>query len=157
MKKYSLFAVNYAFQNAIRWGSSIWNLSQKNLVDIRKLIVPDDYEATGRAIWTWFHKNYNGDFFTDIPMSQIGKEFMKYLNLYDSEEESVLNLSDVTRVEVIDKNGRSYVNRHEDNQVSYSLQDDDRTLKIFITELAKDEPNEAKSQIIKSIMDAEEI
>jgi hypothetical protein len=155
MEKYSLFAVNYAFQNAIRWGSSIWNLSQKNLVDIRKLIVPDDYEATGRAIWTWFHKNYNSDFFTDIPMSQIGKEFMRYLNLYDSEEEDVLNLSNVTRVEVIDKNGRSYVNRHENSIVSYSLQDANQTLKIFIKEQKKEVFNEAKAKIIDFIQKLE--
>lgn len=39
----------------------------------------------------------------------------------------------VTRVEVIDENGRSYVNWNEKNHVEISLQDDDRTLKVFIT------------------------
>ena len=39
----------------------------------------------------------------------------------------------VTRVEVIDEEGRSYVNYlNEDQRVHFSLQDDDRTLKVFI-------------------------
>lgn len=40
-------------------------------------------------------------------------------------------LEDVTRVEVIDEKGRSYVNKTK-NKVSISFQDDRRTLKIFI-------------------------
>jgi hypothetical protein len=40
----------------------------------------------------------------------------------------------VTRVEVIDENGRSYVNWNDNNQVTLSYQDDDRTLKIFISQ-----------------------
>jgi hypothetical protein len=39
----------------------------------------------------------------------------------------------VTRVEVIDGQGRAYFNWHENNQVQTQLQDDGRTLKIFIT------------------------
>lgn len=39
---------------------------------------------------------------------------------------------EVTRVEVIDQDGRSYVNWHKDNKVELSLQDDGRTLKVFI-------------------------
>lgn len=38
----------------------------------------------------------------------------------------------VTRVEVIDQDGRSYVNWDKDNIVTIQLQDDGRTLKIFI-------------------------
>lgn len=38
----------------------------------------------------------------------------------------------VTRVEVIDEKGRSYVNWKKDNKVELSLQDDGRTLKVFI-------------------------
>ena len=40
----------------------------------------------------------------------------------------------VTRVEVIDKAGRSYVNHKVDNVVQMTLQDDGKTLKIFIKE-----------------------
>ncbi len=39
----------------------------------------------------------------------------------------------VTRVEVIDENGRSYVNFDPNNDVKVSLQDDNKTMKIFIT------------------------
>lgn len=38
----------------------------------------------------------------------------------------------VTRVEVIDQDGRSYVNWDKNNMVTIQLQDDGRTLKIFI-------------------------
>ena len=38
----------------------------------------------------------------------------------------------VTRVEVIDNFGRKYVNWHKNNIVELSLQDDNKTLKIFI-------------------------
>lgn len=41
----------------------------------------------------------------------------------------------VTRVEVIDENGRSYTNWNKDNSVELSFQDDDRTLKVFVRKL----------------------
>jgi hypothetical protein len=41
-------------------------------------------------------------------------------------------LANVTRVEVIDEKGRSYVAWHDDLKVSASLQDDGRTLKLFV-------------------------
>ena len=41
----------------------------------------------------------------------------------------------INRVEVIDENGRSYVNWEEDNDVSYQLQDDGRTLKVFVNKV----------------------
>ena len=41
--------------------------------------------------------------------------------------------SKVTRVEVIDDNGRSYVNWKEDNKIEVLFQDNNRTMKIFIT------------------------
>lgn len=45
------------------------------------------------------------------------------------------NLKKVTRVEVIDENGRSYTKYLKPNQeVEFSFQDEDRTLKIFINE-----------------------
>jgi hypothetical protein len=43
-----------------------------------------------------------------------------------------VNTSKVNRVEVIDENGRSYVNWKPTNMVSVRLQDDGKTLKIFI-------------------------
>lgn len=44
-----------------------------------------------------------------------------------------MDLHKVTRVEVIDSKGRSYVNWDCDKVIA-SLQDDDRTLKLFISE-----------------------
>ena len=38
----------------------------------------------------------------------------------------------ITRIEVIDQSGRSYVNWDENNDVTYQLQDDGRTLKVFV-------------------------
>lgn len=38
----------------------------------------------------------------------------------------------ITRVEVIDQSGRSYVNWDESNDVTWQLQDDGRTLKVFV-------------------------
>ena len=46
-------------------------------------------------------------------------------------------LSDITRVEVIDDEGRSYVNNVKDNKVELSFQDDGKTLKVFIEKPAQ--------------------
>ena len=51
--------------------------------------------------------------------------------IFDSFELSAMK--NVTRFEVIDGKGRSYVKYLKDNEgIKYSLQDDDRTLKVFI-------------------------
>lgn len=39
----------------------------------------------------------------------------------------------INRVEVIDENGRSYVNWNRTNKTELSLQDDGKTLKVFIS------------------------
>ena len=44
----------------------------------------------------------------------------------------IQDLPKCTRVEVIDQNGRSYVNWTPTNKVRLSMQDDGRTAKIFI-------------------------
>ena len=61
-----------------------------------------------------------------------------YFNLhnmiFDSFELSAMK--NVTRFEVIDDKGRTYVKYLKDDEViKYSLQDDDRTLKVFIDNL----------------------
>ena len=43
------------------------------------------------------------------------------------------SIDKVTRVEIIDQEGRSYVNWDENNKVELSFQDDGRTLKVFIS------------------------
>ncbi len=52
----------------------------------------------------------------------------------------------VARVEVIDENGRSYVNWNDNNKVELSFQDDERTLKVFI--------NNEKMTNAKKLVDA---
>lgn len=42
-------------------------------------------------------------------------------------------LKGCTRVEIIDDNGRSYVNWNKHNKIEISMQDDNKTMKIFIT------------------------
>ena len=51
--------------------------------------------------------------------------------------DTIESLDNVTRVEVIDDHGRSYVHYNADT-VEYSLQDDGRTLKIFIKSKIED-------------------
>ena len=60
---------------------------------------------------------------------------------------SMIPLPLVTRVEVIDENGRSYIKRLDNDQtVCSSIQDDGRTLKVFIDKIKEDQagvdPNE---------------
>lgn len=51
--------------------------------------------------------------------------------IYDGEE--LQAMKNVTRFEVIDDKGRTYVKYLKgDERIKYSLQDDDRTLKVFI-------------------------
>ena len=51
-----------------------------------------------------------------------------------------MKIDKVTRVEVIDETGRAYVRYLEDDQkVVSSLQDDERTLKVFINRKHEDD------------------
>jgi hypothetical protein len=47
-------------------------------------------------------------------------------------------LDRVTRVEVIDENGRSYVNWDKDNKIEIQFQDGGKTMKIFIGKRIKE-------------------
>jgi len=59
-------------------------------------------------------------------------------------------LDKVTRIEIIDQDGRSYVNWDENNKVELSFQDDKRTLKVFISRVNPDE-REPHSLITKTL------
>jgi len=156
MKNYSLLTLNHAFQCAIRWGGIQWILRKKDLEEIRSFLKEDnDPKELGSLLWHWFNKKYNNSFITDKPMEEIGSEFIEALEVFNETEDSALDLNNVTRVEVIDKNGRSYVNWRENNQVSYSLQDSERTLKIFIKEQTKEVFNDARAKIIDFIQKLE--
>jgi hypothetical protein len=41
----------------------------------------------------------------------------------------------ITRVEIIDGEGRSYVNWEDDNDIVTSIQDDGKTLKVFVNKV----------------------
>jgi hypothetical protein len=47
--------------------------------------------------------------------------------------DTVVDLPDCTRVEVIDKNGRAYHSYSPQSRVQLSMQDDYQTLKVFIS------------------------
>ena len=49
----------------------------------------------------------------------------------------------ITRVEVIDENGRSYVSWEDDNDVSWQFQDGGRTLKVFVNKTGEEGALEA--------------
>jgi len=56
--------------------------------------------------------------------------------IYDSDE--LAKMKGVTRFEVIDDTGRAYVKYLKDDEgIKYSLQDDDKTLKVFIDNLRR--------------------
>lgn len=49
-------------------------------------------------------------------------------------KDQTFDLPKITRVEVIDEDGRSYVNWDKNSRVRISIQDNLKTLKIFITD-----------------------
>jgi hypothetical protein len=104
----------------------------------------DAFYAVCKRIWkgdlvdrgTYRHTLYNV-FEFDMSMYGRGMEcrYMAIHNaLYDGDE--LQKMKNVTRFEVIDETGRGYVKYLKDEEgIKYSLQDDDRTLKVFIDEL----------------------
>lgn len=87
---------------------------------------------------------YNEDFteiyhnkgfsFKDELFSVIAADESVIFNLQLKDIETFIpqDHSKITRVEVIDENGRSYVNWKEENRIELYIQDQGRTLKIFI-------------------------
>jgi len=75
------------------------------------------------------------DVFNFGPSMYSGGMDCGYMDIQNaiSDSEEYQALRSVNRFEVIDENGRSYV-KHLDNDegIKYSLQDDDKTLKVFI-------------------------
>jgi len=53
-----------------------------------------------------------------------------------SKHDNVITVDEISRLEIIDGNGRAYVNMNVD-QIVLSTQDDDKTLKIFVTSTEK--------------------
>ena len=89
---------------------------------------------------------YNKWQLTDLELKNIEtveftkEELLHFANYYYNEQLRIgfvkslpiQELPNCTRVEVIDQNGRSYVNWKPTNKVRLSMQDDGRTAKIFI-------------------------
>lgn len=114
----------------------ISNLSTEDLIELAEIIAnqlcDDIYKQNDGSAYLFF---FLGNAYQCSGGNQFS-EFCKDLAVILSLELShrIKNqTSEVTRVEVIDSKGRSYVNWKEGNKVSLSLQDDNRTLKIFIT------------------------
>ena len=63
------------------------------------------------------------------------KDALQELSDFGQEMEKIMKR--VTRLEVIDETGRAYVKYMKDESIHFSLQDDDRTLKIFIDDWDK--------------------
>lgn len=65
---------------------------------------------------------------------ELFDKYGKALNIADVMATlSVIYLPKVNRVEVIDQTGRAYVNREPTNKVEISMQDDGKTMKVFIS------------------------
>jgi hypothetical protein len=77
-----------------------------------------------------------------VDWEKLNKEFDDALEGFDSwaqkkreaATDGIAPMPGITRVEVIDENGRSYVNWKPDNRVKLSIQDSGKTLKIFISQ-----------------------
>jgi hypothetical protein len=107
-----------------------------------------DYEGkfvvvTLRNEWRIVSNVYTNDGYSYYPYSIDGKNYFNDGRIF-SYEESPYDIIDIklvyedpepviTRVEVISDTGRDYVNWNPDNKITTSLQDDGKTLKIFVT------------------------
>lgn len=72
------------------------------------------------------------DFLKEHTYVEINAMFNELNSKLTVARENLDKLSKCTRVEVIDKNGRSYTN-YDCKTVETQLQDDERTLKVFIS------------------------
>ena len=86
-----------------------------------------------------YHFEYSGEVIIAADTYEEAEKLLKNMMWdvrgvynYQMINSSVSMPDKVTRVEVIDQDGRSYVNWDESNKVELSFQDDGRTLKVFI-------------------------
>jgi len=114
-----------------------WNgLSEKEREDAFYAVVKRIYKAElqDRGTYRWALYDVFG---FDPGMYGRGMDcgYMALHNaIFDGEE--LVSMKGVNRFEVIDEKGRSYVKYlDKDEGIKYSLQDDNRTLKVFIDKL----------------------
>lgn len=75
---------------------------------------------------------YTGDNRDDMGHALVGEDAIeKFAELIVRECVGLTDVSKVTRLEVIDEKGRSYT-KYQISDIKFSLQDDERTLKIFL-------------------------
>jgi hypothetical protein len=111
-----------------------WNgLSEQEREDAFYAVCKRIWQADGIDNGTYRYALYNV-FGFDPGMYGRGMDcgYMSIHNaIFDGEE--LQRMQGVTRFEVIDEEGRTYVNHLKDDQsVKFSLQDDNNTLKVFI-------------------------
>jgi len=119
----------YEKQNEAWWNG----LSEQEREDAFYAVCKRIWQADGIDNGTYRYALYNV-FGFDPGMYGRGMDcgYMAIHNaIFDGEE--LQKMQGVTRFEVIDEEGRTYVNHLEDDQsVKFSLQDDNNTLKVFI-------------------------
>lgn len=111
-----------------------WNgLSEKEREDAFYAVCKRIWQADGMDNGSYRYGLYDV-FGFDPGMYMRGMDcgYMAIHNaIFDGEE--LQRMKSVTRFEVIDDTGRAYVKyRDKDEKIKYCLQDDDRTLKVFI-------------------------
>lgn len=83
-------------------------------------------------------RSYRGvlyDVFGFGPEAYIPAQMSNYLEIHNAlyGDDTLNKMGRVDRIEVIDLDGRAYIKYlNDENRVFYSLQDDDKTLKVFI-------------------------
>ena len=96
------------------------------------------WQADGKDGGTYRYALYDV-FGFDPGMYALGME-CGYMSIHNAicEGEEFSKMKSVNRVEVVDRNGRSYTNYLKTGEtVQFSLQDDDKTLKVFIDDITK--------------------
>lgn len=87
---------------------------------------------------TDYFQRISGDGYLESSNGLIGFNKVNKINWYTPDDEhtdGVIQVGNqITRVEVIDEKGRIYTNWNPDNKVELQLQDDGRTLKVFISQ-----------------------
>ena len=123
---------DYEIMNEAWWSG----LSEEEREDAFYSVCKRIHKAELQQRSTYRHALYDV-FGFDMNMYGRGMDcgFMAIHNaIYDGED--LQAMKNVTRFEVIDDKGRTYVKYLKDDEgIKYSLQDDDRTLKVFIDNL----------------------
>jgi len=111
-----------------------WNaLSEKEREDAFYAVCKRVWQADGKDRGSYRYALYDV-FGFDPGMYALGME-CGYMSIHNAifDGEQLNKMKGVDRVEVIDKEGRNYVRYLDRGEtVKFSLQDDDKTLKIFI-------------------------